>query len=514
MTTMNGTTAHEAILQHLIADPQRLCFSLRAAGQWRDVSRSEFHSHVLGWSSVFRSQLAPGSLILFLKRPDLHLLSAYVGAMHAGMLPAQMSYDRSRLRADEFNKKIQHALAVTSANAVFHDVEESTAGHLPPGIKTFCANDFKVADEHREVLSTPLALVQFSSGSTGLQKGVVLSHKALLNQVRHYAEVLKLAPNDKLVSWLPLYHDMGLIACFLMPLIAGVPFYQIDPFEWIVQPDILLEAIETFRGTLCFLPNFAYHVLAKKGKARDLSSMRYFVNCSEPAKHKTHEEFLARFSSVKPEALVVCYAMAENTFAVTQSTGVTSAFVTPAEPGMSCGKPIPGTTLRIFEPNDKGEGEIGIAGDCLFEHFTDGHLPLTEGFYLTGDLGYLRADGSLVVTGRKKDIVIVNGKNLYPQDVEFACSSVPGVYPGRAAAFGIFDEQIGSEGLYVLAETDGTVTVQQLKVSIQKAISDELGVVPRRVEIFSHMELAKTSSGKISRSLNRDLFLSGKLRSL
>ncbi len=510
------TLVHEAIISQLQIDPDLLCCSIRTAGSWNSFSRREFYKHVLAWSEIFSESLEPGSLILFLKRPDIHLLSAYIGAMCAGAIPAQMSYDRSKLREEEFAKKISHALESTQAHAVFHDTTSLLSSILPMGIKSFTPDSFKNSRNGPVSVKNQKALVQFSSGSTGLQKGVVLSHAAVLNQVRNYAGLLELNHQDRLITWLPLYHDMGLIACYLMPLIIGIPFYQIDPFEWIVQPDILLEAIEGFRGTICYLPNFAYHVLVRKGKDRDLSSMRMFVNCSEPAKRKTHEAFLLRFPSVKPEMLTVCYAMAENTFAVTQSLPLSTPveLTVKSDPELSCGRPITGTEICILDPNPVGEGEIGIKGDCLFDQFTDGTRQLENGFYRTGDLGYLRKDGSLVVTGRKKDLIIVNGKNVYPQDVEYVGSAVEGIYPGRIATFGVFDDLVGSEALYILAESDGRFPVPKLKAAIQKAVSDELGIVPKRVEILPHMELAKTSSGKISRSRNREMYLSGGIKLL
>jgi acyl-CoA synthetase (AMP-forming)/AMP-acid ligase II len=174
---------------------------------------------------------------------------------------------------------------------------------------------------------------------------------------------------------------------------------------------------------------------------------------------------------------------------------------------LSCGKPIPEVEIKVFPSQNSDDGEIGVKSPSLFVRFMEGHRPLTEdGYYLTGDLGFMDEQGEVFITGRKKDIIIVNGKNVFPQDVEYALSDVPGVYPGRAVSFGLWDENAGSEDLIVIAERSPEAPVTPLKIAIQKAVQNEVGVVPKRVEIVEHMSLVKTSSGKLSRSRNRDLY--------
>jgi len=293
-----------------------------------------------------------------------------------------------------------------------------------------------------------------------------------------------------------------------MPLLCDVPFYQIDPFDWIMQPDILLSVIEEKKATLCFLPNFAYQVLVNTGRPHNLGSMRLWINCSEPARLRSHETFLRKYPSVRPETLTVCYALAENTFAVSQTLPwhLNSTRVDAKRGVLSCGRPIPGVAIKIFDDNGHKDGEIGIKSPALFNHFLDGTQPLRDGFYLTGDIGYVDAQGELFVTGRKKDIIIVCGKNVYPQDVEYVASAVDGVYPGRAVAFGFWNEEVGSEDLIVLVERMHGSTPTALKIAVQKAVQDEVGIVPKRVEILEHMSLVKTSSGKISRARNREIY--------
>ena len=357
-------------------------------------------------------------------------------------------------------------------------------------------------------VQTDDALVQFSSGSTGLQKGVVLTHKGIIAHMNNYGDSLQLTPDDAVVSWLPLYHDMGLIACYLMPLMCGIPFYQMDPFDWLLQPDLLLKAIEEKRPTLCFLPNFAYQVLAHKGRAHDLNSIRLWINCSEPARFRSHESFLRKFPAIRPETLTVCYALAENTFAVSQTLpGHNNSTRLYQERGvLSCGRPINGAKVKVFSSEDGQDGEIGVKSPSLFHRFLDNSRPLETGYYLTGDLGFVDDQGEIFITGRKKDVIIVNGKNVFPQDIESAVSDIVGVYPGRAVAFGLWDEETGSEDLIVIAERKDGEPTTHLKMAIQKAVLEEVGIVPKRVEIVEHMSLVKTSSGKLSRSRNKERY--------
>ena len=235
-----------------------------------------------------------------------------------------------------------------------------------------------------------IAFLQHSSGTTGLQKGVALSHAAVLNQLASYSEAIELSEADVVVSWLPLYHDMGLIAGFLLPLFQGIPLVLMSPFAWVRRPVLLLEAISQYGGTLCWLPNFAYNHCARRVRATDLeglslASMRLFINCSEPVRADSHALFLERFAGlgVRPEMLAVSYAMAENTFAVTQTrpqakpatlTVSTAALLEnlraePVPAGshatrlVSCGGPIPGTTVQVVDEQGRAylKGMLAIS---------------------------------------------------------------------------------------------------------------------------------------------------------
>lgn len=524
-----GDTVFHCIAHHCQADADRLCLGVREGQSWKTFTRGEFWREIERYTRLFRQDFQAGSLVLFVKQLDSHLLAGYLGAMRAGLLPAQISYPSSKVSPAEYQRKLAHILQLTGAGAIFTDpyaaerfrgfpdlvVLTPVDAGIPSGAG---ASAQDVLAEGASAESTPgeEALVQFSSGSTGLQKGVVLTHSAIVRHMRHYSEALEIDDQDVLVSWLPLYHDMGLIACYLMPLMCGIPFFQMDPFDWLSRPELLFETIAARKGTLCFLPNFAYHVLAGKARGHDLGSTRLFVNCSEPALPQTHAIFREQFPTVQPGALGVCYALAEGTFAVTQTIPGQVPAVREIEGRsvISCGRPIAGVETTILEANPAGVGEIAIRGDHLFCRTLSGAAESHDGFYRTGDLGYLSGDGELYVTGRKKDILIVNGKNLYPHDIENATSRVAGVYPGRVVAFGQPNPAVGSEELYVVLErAQGSPLADvPLKIAVQKAVEAEVGIIPRRVEVLAPGTLVKTSSGKISRSRNRELYQSGELQ--
>jgi fatty-acyl-CoA synthase len=337
---------------------------------------------------------------------------------------------------------------------------------------------------------------------------------------------------------------MGLIAGFILPVLCRLPLVLMSPFDWVRAPYKLMEAATKFKGTLCWLPNFAYNFCAQKIRDRDLqdvdlSTMRAFINCSEPIHWDSQQMFLERFQpyGLRAEALATSYAMAENVFAVTQG-GIESPvsidpidrqdflsrqIATPTGEAervmkmLSAGRAIENTRLRIVDSSgadlpDRHIGEIAIKSDCMLSEYY--HRPdLTEkafndGWYLTGDLGYL-VDGELYVSGRKKDLIIVGGKNIYPQDLERLAAEVDGVYPGRIAAFGVFNQRAGTEDVVIVAESEQTDghRRQQIADEIRQRVTRGSDIALRYVSIVNRGWLLKTSSGKIARSANRDKYI-------
>lgn len=398
---------------------------------------------------------------------------------------------------------------------------------------------------HDDNLSTsapsPL-FVQYSSGTTGLKKGVAVSDAALLSQIKSYAMALRVDADDRVISWLPLYHDMGLVACFLFPLVCGIPVTMIDPMTWVRNPRMLFDAIVHDRGTLCWLPNFAFHHLAKlcAGWHGDLSSMRAFVNCSEPCRSETFDEFLHTFeqAGVKRYKLKTCYAMAETVFAVCQSridgdpvelcvdtaslgqgvARVVKCGATGSRRLLSVGKPIDGVCYGIIDPqggNTLEEGRIGeiqVSGAVLFDGYLNNEMAtkhsLTKDGYCTGDLGF-SLNGELYVTGRKKDLLIVHGVNYFAHDIESIAGQSRGVKAGRCVALGIWDDSSHSEEVTLLVELESSSFLEAfVGREIKSSVFQQLGLVVQRIIAVPSGWLIKTTSGKMSRRDNLAKYLS------
>ena len=389
-----------------------------------------------------------------------------------------------------------------------------------------------------------IALLKHSSGTTGLQKGVALSHRAVFNQLESYSRSLRLTKNDVIVSWLPLYHDMGLIAGFLMPILTGTPLVLMSPFDWVRSPQRLMQAVSQYRGTLTWLPNFAYNFCAQKVRDRhlqgvDLSSWRAVISCSEPVRYDSQQQFLERFQpyGFRPEALSASYAMAENVFAVTQvridqplkvdvidrDVFQAQLVARPASEGcpklymVSSGRPIDNTDVRILSVDgkplpDRQVGEVALQSNCMLQGYynrpEETEKAFLDGWYLTGDYGYI-ANDELYVTGRKKDLIIVGGKNIYPQDLEQLAMEAPGVHRGRVVAFGVYDDHTGTEEVVIAAEVDTENREEQERIAeqIRQMVTRGSAVNLRNVYLVAEQWLVKTSSGKIARAANRDKYL-------
>lgn len=368
--------------------------------------------------------------------------------------------------------------------------------------------------------------MQHSSGTTGLKKGVALSHRAIDRQISAYARAIALGQDDSIASWLPLYHDMGLIAGFLTSLVRHVPLIAIDPFVWAAKPGVLLDAIERYGATLCWMPNFAFaHLVRAVPRSRrwDLSAVRAFINCSEPCRPATFDRFLERFADcgITSEKLATCYAMAENVFAAAQSLpGATPARRTLGRMDVvSSGRAIESVQIRICDADgavlDDGlEGEIALKSPFLFDGYHQ--LPertaqvLREGWFHTGDLGLL-ADGELYVTGRTDDVLSINGRNIHAYEIEEIAGAVAGCIPGRCVAFTVRDPSSGINETVLVVESDRIEDAQDTRDAIVEAIEQHLALTLARVSIAARGRLVKTTSGKISRIENQRLFESGAL---
>lgn len=494
-------------------------------------------------------------LLLLPHSPELFLL--HLGLVIEGACPAILPWPTSRMDAEKYYRNLIHQLRELPAGSLVTApfLAEGLGGLLPYPVygQAMTAASYldlrvpegihvegeqathAVGEDEAEAL-----FLQFSGGTTGAQKAVVVTAKMLDEQLRSLREVLDFTAADGVASWLPLYHDMGLIACLWLPLWNQAPSMQFAASDWLLAPELLFRNLEQYKATFCWLPNFAFSYLAQRAPdmtgSYDLGHVRGFVSCSEPVRLKSIREFQAAFGQwkVAPGAVQASYAMAETVFAVTQTelgsvprstargelNGMGElAFGLGDSAFVSSGRIVPGMQVQVVngtgQPNGDGQpGEIHIQGSCLFRGYWGKHGFITssftaDGWYATGDYGFLR-DGELYVIGRIKDIVIVGGQNIFPEDVETVVNTVEGVYPGRVVVFGVPDEQYGTESLTVVAEMRGVFEdrgARALESEIRKLVLAAAGVAPRFVKVAPERWIVKSTAGKISRRETRERFL-------
>lgn len=551
------TTVTEILYQTIQEEPDRIALVLQSPDGDQAITYADLIRGALGYANLLEcAGVRRNEPVILLLQHGRPLIEAFFGAILHGAVPAIMPFLTEKLSPERYRQSLAALIEITKPAVVltYPSFTDEVARARKEGDSVRSVILWTEAEPATEISwetlggmrSEPedIVLLQHSSGTTGLQKGVALSHRAVLFQLKTYAEAINMTPDDVVVSWLPLYHDMGLIAGLIMPILLRSKLILMSPFDWIRAPYRLLSAVSQYGGTLSWLPNFAYNFSARKVRDHDLdnidlSSWRAVINCSEPMRWKSHEDFFNRFSKygLKRQALATCYAMAENVFAVTQG-GIESPVVVdeidrrslledqiavPAKAGedaikmLSAGQPIEGTSVRVIDAegmdlHDRHVGEIALQGDCLLSSYYNRDDLTQETFlgrwYITGDLGYL-VDGELFVTGRKKELIIVGGKNVFPQDLEELAMDVEGVHPGRVVAFGLFNEEIGTEEIGVIAEVD--VIEDDLRVKIAREIRDQISrgtdVTARYVLTVDRGWLIKTSSGKIARGANRDKYL-------
>jgi fatty-acyl-CoA synthase len=552
------TTFPERLETLLSQTPERVAVYLQISGR-EDLPLT--YEQLVRGASVYarrleREGIRPGEVTVLILQHGEDLVYAFWGAILYGAIPSIMPFLTEKLSPERYRADLAALIAVTKPAAMItypeFEAEVRAALQEKDSVRSVIVAgqtepqadvDFaSLKGFHRN--PEEIVLLQHSSGTTGLQKGVALSHRAIFNQLNAYGKSLSLTGSDAIVSWLPLYHDMGLIAGFLMPILTGTPLVLMSPFDWVRAPYKLLQSISTYRGTLTWLPNFAYNFCAQKIRDRhiegvDLSSLRAVINCSEPARPESHVAFYERFKDygLRLEALQTSYAMAENVFAVTQSRLGSVPVVEeidrevfmservakapldgrPSMKMMSSGPPLENVKVKAIDENGKEAperviGEIVLQSDSMLTGYF--HRPdLTEkafrdGWYLTGDYGYI-SKGEVFVSGRKKDMIIVGGKNIYPQDLEALTYEVPGVHAGRSVAFGLFDETQGTEDVVLIAESDSDDPDEQRKLAdaIRLHVTKNSAIALRHVKVVGPKWILKTSSGKTARAANKEKFL-------
>jgi acyl-CoA synthetase (AMP-forming)/AMP-acid ligase II len=498
----------------------------------------------------------PDEVVVLILRHSEELLYAFWGAILHGAIPSIMPFLTEKLSPERYRADLSSLISVTKPSSIvtYSDFESEVRSAIKDGdsVRSVIVADQVdlQSDMDFDSLSgfqrnpDDIVLLQHSSGTTGLQKGVALSHQSVFNQLEAYSQSLSVNEDDVVVSWLPLYHDMGLIAGFIMPILSGVPLVLMSPFDWVRAPYKLMHSVTTYSATLMWLPNFAYNFCAQKIRDRhlegvDLSSVRAVINCSEPVRWESHQAFFERFKEfgLALDTLQTSYAMAENVFSVTQSplgnvptvdeidrdsfmserVAMSPVDGRPTIKMMSSGRPLENVQIRVLDEQgadvpERVIGEIVLKSDCMLTgYYNRDDLTkeaFADGWYRTGDYGYMVRD-DVFVTGRKKDMIIVGGKNVYPQDLEMLTYEVPGVHAGRSVAFGMFDDVQGTEDVVVIAETDTEDASEQQKIAdaIRLHVTKNSAVALRYVKVVGPKWIVKTSSGKTARGANKAKFM-------
>ena len=544
---------------HLQHHPQRVLITLYENGdQAVDLRYADLHHEAVALAAGLRALgLDQGDKVAIMLPTGREFFAAFFGTLYAGLVPVPLYPPARPSQLEDHLKRIAGILRNAQARVLVTVERAKPLSHLLRAqaealqfVSTVTDLSLAVAPPVRPALAaSDIALLQYTSGSTGDPKGVILTHANLLANLRAMWRASKVGNSDIFVSWLPLYHDMGLIGACLGALYLGFHLVLMSPLAFLARPARWLETIHRHRGTVSAAPNFAYELcLAKVTDTElatlDLSCWRLAFNGAEPVSPDTLERFAARFApcSFKREALMPVYGLAENTVGlafgpvgrgplvdhIDRAALARDGVAEPAQPDdaqalriVSCGSPLPGHQLRVVgaggrELPEREQGRVQFRGPSSTQGYLNnpmGNQGLFDGDWLnTGDLGYL-AGGELFLTGREKDIIIRGGFNIHPQELESAVAGIAGVRKGGVAVFAATDRRSGTERLVVLAETrvrDAAQRAQMIR-AITALSATLLGAPADDVVLAPPRSVLKTSSGKTRRAACRELYEQGRL---
>ena len=500
--------------------------------------------------------LRHGDRIALVIADPAEFVLSFVGAAVAGVVPVPI-YPRASFKAkNAYVDTVSHILATSGAKVLL-----TTESTRPVVDEVFTQNPSLARLHTIEQLQqmpvlTPqlpvvradeLCFLQFTSGSTSLPKGVMVTHANLVANARAFLGPTGVNPSleDLTITWLPLYHDMGLIGFALGAIVVPMPTLIMPTEAFGRRPNIWLETLHQTQGTLTFAPNFAYALATKRARDKDLEGLDLsrvrIAGCgAEPINPKVMREFADRFArcGFRREALLPAYGMAEATLAITfhprmtplvtdrvsveamQRGEATASAADAAESGtqelVSCGVPFPEHEIKIVDERgaslpERRVGEIMTRGPSVTHGYYQNPAATAEtwddDWLHTGDLGYI-ADGNLYVCGRLKDLIIIRGANYYPQDLEWSVAELPGVRRDNVVAFSV--QRNGEETLIIAAEGN-SADAASLRKSIASKISETAGVTVGHVAVVRVGSLPKTSSGKVQRRRTKALFETAEL---
>ncbi|MGV2828294.1 fatty acyl-AMP ligase [Myxosarcina sp. GI1(2024)] len=583
--TIKAATLVDILRYRAIERPNQTVYTLLVDGETEasDLTYGELERKAREIAGYLQSLCRPQERVLLLYPPGLEYIQAFVGCLYAGVIaiPAYPPRpNRSLSRLQSIIRDAEATVALTT-HCILTNLERKLDQY--PELNSLrwltsdrLDNDFSQHWQQPELSGDTIAFLQYTSGSTAEPKGVKIAYRNLLHNLESIYRCFRHSTESRGVIWLPPYHDMGLIGGILQPLYGDFPVTLMSPLMFLQNPMRWLEAISRYRATTSGGPNFAYDLCVRKFKPKqlsglDLSSWEIAFNGAEPINYETIEKFTHTFApyGFRQAAFYPCYGMAEATLIISggsATTGVTTKTVKGkaleqnrvvlAEPTeenarviVGCGQSLPDQKIAIVNPEtltscQPGEvGEIWVAGssvacgywnqplqtECTFNAYLE-DLKL-GGFLRTGDLGFIE-NGELFVTGRLKDLIIIKGRNHYPQDIERTVEeSHPLIRPSCAASFSVNIE--GEEKLIILAEIDryywssnrsskangkqepdNNPDARELIQSIRREVSKNHELQIHSALLLKPGSLPKTSSGKIQRHICRAGFLAGTLGAL
>jgi 1-acyl-sn-glycerol-3-phosphate acyltransferase len=523
-------------------------------------------------ASLRERGLAAGVTVAIMLPSGLEYFAAFLGVERAGGIPVPLYPPARRSQLEDHLRRqvsiLQNAeaeLLVTFAEAL--PFARALVAQAPRLRAVLAIEEVSATPAHEAfpaVVAGDIAFLQYTSGSTGDPKGVVLTHANLIANLRAIGRVLAIGGDDVIVSWLPLYHDMGLIGAWMGSLYYGVPLVLMAPQTFLARPARWLEAIRQYRGTLSAAPNFAYELCVQRISddaltalgANGLETWRAALNGAEPVAPETLTRFAERFAACgfAASALLPVYGLAESSLAVSfpppgrgvrfdvvarrdlqlQGRAVPVAAVADDQAPshgaaaattlrfVSCGMPMPGHEVRIVdavgrELGEREQGRLQFRGPSASSGYyrnprATARLLQPDNWVDSGDLAYIAA-GEIYITGRAKDVIIRAGRNIYPQEIEAAVGDLPGVRKSFVAVFASPDPRTGSERLVVMAETREREEAARaaLTALIVGITADLAGTPPDEVQLVPAHTIPKTSSGKIRRAASRELYERGSL---
>jgi acyl carrier protein len=554
----DADTLLEVLEWHAAEHPDRVHVRLLSDGGQQELTYGALRHEAAAVAAGLRQRsVAPGSGVAIMLPTSREYFVAFFGVLLAGGVPAPV-YPPARPSALEEHLRRHVGILDNAQAAAMITVEEARrlarlVAPQVPSLRHLVTVEELAAGGGRPPRITPpastTALLQYTSGSTGAPKGVVLSHANLLANIRAMGQAGDITPDDVFVSWLPLYHDMGLIGSWLLSLFFGIPFVVMSPLAFLTRPAAWLQAIHDHGGTVSGGPNFGYELCLRRIEDADLdgvdlSRCRIAFNGAEPVSPDTITRFTERFApwGLDPRAITPVYGLAEASVALTVPPIGRGAVIdrvareplsrsgraVPADQDdpsavriVACGRPLPGHEVRIADPSgatlgERLEGRVQFRGPSATAGYFRNPAAtrrLFVGDWLdSGDLGYL-VDGELHLTGRVKDVIIRAGRNLHPSELEEAVAAVPGVRRGCVAVFPTAEPATGTERLVVLAETRATAEAElaELRRGVNAAATDVIGTPPDEVVLAPPGAVPKTSSGKVRRAAARERYEQGRL---